>query len=158
MNEKKLRSRIRAWIIIFIIGLALSGITAFPIETELRFLATNFTSGTLGTWFNKIYSAVHDTNQRYPWLAYGTDWLAFGHMVIATAFIGVLKDPVRNVWIIQWGMIACVMVFPLAFIAGSIRDIPLYWRFVDCSFGFFGIIPLLLVYRDIRRLEVMQKQ
>jgi hypothetical protein len=141
--------------IIFITGLVLSGITAFPIEAELAFLAHHSTSlpAAVGNWINTVYLAVKDTNARYPYLSYGTDWLAFGHLVIAVAFFGPLKDPVKNIWIIQFGMIACVMVIPLAFIAGPIRHIPGYWRLVDCSFGGFGIIPLYLCYRDTRKLE-----
>jgi hypothetical protein len=158
MTEKQLKLRIRAWLVLFIVGLALSGITAFPIETELAFLVRQ--SGAfpaiVANWITAVYNAVHDTNSKYPYLAYGTDWLAFGHLVIATTFIGPLKDPVRNIWVLQFGMIACVMVFPLAFIAGPIRGIPVYWRFIDCSFGFFGIIPLWICYRDIRKLERLQ--
>lgn len=41
--------------------------------------------------------------------------------MIAIAFIGPLRDPVRNIWIIQWGMIACVLVIPLALLAGAAR-------------------------------------
>jgi len=98
MNEKQLQGRIRIWIILFIIGLALSGITAFPIETELAFLSqhSSIFPAALGHWLNTIYEAVKITNKNYPYLAYGTDWLAFGHLVIATAFIGPLKDPVKN--------------------------------------------------------------
>lgn len=160
MNENQLKRRIRTWIIVFIVGLALSGITAFPIETELKFLAghASIFPAAIAAWITTIYNAVHSTNQQYPYLAYGTDWLAFGHLVIATAFIGPLKDPVRNIWVIEFGMIACVMVLPLAFIAGPIRHIPVYWRCIDCCFGFFGIIPLWLVYRDIRKLEKLQKR
>ncbi len=110
----------------------------------------------LQQWIALIYNAVATTNKYYPYLAYGTDWLAFGHLVIAMAFIGPLKDPVRNIWIIQFGMIACVMVFPLAFIMGPIRHIPFFWQLIDCSFGFFGIMPLYICYRNIRALERMQ--
>ncbi|SCW70797.1 hypothetical protein [Mucilaginibacter sp. NFR10] len=109
-------------------------------------------------WLTNVYLAVKTTNQNYPYLAYGTDWLAFGHLVIAMAFVGPLKNPVKNIWIIEFGMIACVMVFPLAFIAGPIRGIPVYWRFIDCCFGIFGIIPLYIVYRDIKKLEKMINQ
>jgi hypothetical protein len=77
--------------------------------------------------------------------------------VIATIFIGPFINPVKNIWVIQFGMIACVMVFPLAFIAGPIRHIPFYWQLIDCSFGFFGIIPLWICYKEIRKLEKMQK-
>jgi len=156
-TEPELRKKIKTWVIVFIIGLVLSGVTAFPIETELAWLANNASvfPGFLQDWITEVYLAVKVTNQSYPYLAYGTDWLAFGHLVIAMAFIGPLKDPVKNIWIIQFGMIACVMVFPLAFIAGPIRDIPVYWRFIDCCFGIFGIIPLYIVYRDIKKLEVL---
>jgi len=158
MNEEKLKRRIRIWLIIFITGLALSGITAFPIETELACLSRHSSSfpAAIGDWISRVYLAVNDMNARYPYLSYGTDWLAFGHLVIAVAFLGPLKDPVKNSWVIQFGMIACVMVIPLAFIAGPIRHIPVYWRLVDCSFGVFGIIPLYICYRDVRKLENMQ--
>lgn len=143
---------------LFIIGLALSGITAFPIETELAFLSRHSDAfpTVLGNWINTVYTAVKASNAKYPYLAYGTDWLAFGHLVIAMVFIGPLINPVKNIWILQFGMIACVMVFPLAFIAGPIRHIPLYWRLIDCSFGFFGFFPLYICYGSIRKLERMQ--
>jgi hypothetical protein len=159
MNEKELRKRIKIWLWLFIVGLALSGITAFPIETELAFLSRHAGAfpDMLGNWINTVYLAVKTTNATYPYLAYGTDWLAFGHLVIATSFIGPLRDPVKNIWVIQYGMVACVMVIPLAFIAGPIRGIPVYWRLIDCSFGFFGIMPLYLCYKMIRKLEAAQK-
>ena len=155
MEQQRLKTTIRTWVIVFIIGLALSGITAFPLETEVGWMNDN--SGSLPPllqqWISIIYNAISVTNKNYPYMAYGTDWLAFGHLVIAMAFIGPLIDPVRNVWIIQFGMIACVMVFPLAFIAGPIRHIPFYWQLIDCSFGFFGFFPLFFCYRKIRKLE-----
>jgi hypothetical protein len=153
------RARIQLWLWIFIIGLVISGVTAFPLETELRAFA-NFihadaraaTSG-FAAWIVKVRDGLADTNAKYPFLAYGTDWLAFAHLVIAVAFIGPLRDPVRNVWVVQFGMIACAMVIPLALIAGEARAIPFGWRLIDCSFGVFGIVPLWICYREIRRLE-----
>jgi hypothetical protein len=158
-TEPELRKKIKTWVIVFIIGLVLSGVTAFPIETELAWFAGHASvfPGFLQSWITNVYLAVKTTNQNYPYLAYGTDWLAFGHLVIAMAFVGPLKDPVKNIWVIEFGMIACVMVFPLAFIAGPIRGIPVYWRFIDCCFGIFGIIPLYIVYRDIKKLEAMHR-
>jgi hypothetical protein len=82
---------------------------------------------------------------------YGTDWLAFGHLMIAIAFIGPLRDPVRNIWVVEFGMIACVLVIPAALICGFVRGIPFFWRLIDCSFGVFGIVPLYLAWRLIRR-------
>jgi len=107
----------------FIILLVLSGITAFPIQTELDLLSNyiGHGDGAMDRWFNKIHAAVVQTNLHYPYLAYGTDWLAFSHLVIAIAFWGPLKDPIKNKWVIEFGIIACIMVFPLALIAGHIR-------------------------------------
>lgn len=90
---------------------------------------------------------------RYPFLAYGTDWLGLGHLMIAVAFVGPIRDPVRNKWVVQLGMIACVVVIPLALICGPLRGIPTFWTPIDCSFGVLGFIPLLLAYRHIRALE-----
>ena len=158
-TEKQLKLKIRIWIFLFVIFLILSGITAFSIETELSFLVGHSSSFPefINKWIGVIYDSVKTTNTQFPFLAYGTDWLAFAHIVIATAFIGPLIDPVKNVWVIQFGMIACIMVFPLAFIAGPIRNIPFYWQLIDCSFGVFGIIPLYLVYRLINKLIILNK-
>lgn len=155
----KLLRKIRATIIFFMIALILSGITAFPLETELRWLL-QFRNGMpeeLGIFINRVYEALHDTNLQYPMLAYGYDWLAFAHIVIAMFFIGPLKDPVRNIWVIEWGMLACVAIIPLAFIAGAVRGIPFYWKCIDCSFGVLGIIPLYIVWRWIKQLEKCAK-
>ncbi|MBL0342230.1 MAG: hypothetical protein IPP71_15765 [Bacteroidetes bacterium] len=154
-TEQALRKSIRKWLIFFIVLLVLSGITAFPIETELSLLVGITENGpaNLHEWVKYVYAAIKETNKNYPFMAYGTDWLAFAHIVIAVAFIGPLKDPVRNIWIIQFGMIACMMVIPLALICGSIRNIPFFWQLIDCSFGVFGLIPLYLCYRNILKLE-----
>jgi hypothetical protein len=151
----KLLRKIRGTIIFFMIALVLSGITAFPLETELRWLLQfrNRMPVDLGIFINKVYEALHDTNLHYPMLAYGYDWLAFAHIVIAMFFIGPLKDPVRNSWVIEWGMLACIAIIPLAFIAGPVRGIPFYWKCIDCSFGVLGIIPLYIVWRWIKKLE-----
>jgi hypothetical protein len=85
-------------------------------------------------------------------MAYGTDWLAFAHIVIAVAFWGPLKDPMRNLWVVEFGMIACILVVPLALVFGPIRSIPPFWLMVDCSFGVFGIIPLWLARRGILKM------
>lgn len=155
LTPTQLRKRIKAWLILFIVFLVLSGVTAFPIETELGWLSkhSSWLPVYLENWVGTIYKAVRISNAQYPYLSYGTDWLAFAHVVIAVNFIGPLKDPVRNIWVIQFGMIACILIFPLAFIMGPIRHIPVYWQLIDCSFGIIGIIPLYLCYRNIRKLE-----
>src|SRR5258708_34956825 len=70
----------------------------------------------LAHWIVRVRDALRATNAAYPFMAYGTDWLAFGHFMIAVAFIGALRDPVRNVWLFTFGMIACVLVVPYALI------------------------------------------
>lgn len=137
------------------IALAISGITAFPVERELKWLLgfKNIMPSGLYNWLLHIYEGITATNERYPFLFYGFDWLAFAHLVIALLFIGPFRNPVKNIWVIEWGMIACIGVIPLAMIAGPIRGMPLYWRFIDCSFGVIGIIPLLICRKWIKQLE-----
>jgi hypothetical protein len=144
-------------LVFFIIALALSGITALPVETELRWLLQfgNFMPTVLTQYLTKVYIALLHTNQQYPFIAYGFDWLAFAHLVIATAFIRPLKDPIKNIWIIEWAMIACVGIIPLAAICGPIRQIPFYWSCIDCSFGVFGIIPLYFCGKWTKQLELL---
>lgn len=154
MKEKTLRHRIKICLWIVITGLALSGITAFPLESELAILKDHVNPGSLmGNWIDHIYHAIKATNTQFPWLSYGTDWLAFAHLVIAVVFVGPLRDPVKNIWVIHFGMIACIGVFPLAFIAGSIRGIPFFWQLIDCSFGVIGFVPLYLCHKYIGILE-----
>ena len=151
---------IRYWISFFITALVLSGLTAFPLATELRLLgewfhvdAPGISEGGLQWWFRTIRDGLNDTYEKYPWLGYGTDWLAFAHIVIAVFFVGPFRDPVRNVWIIQSGLIACAGVIVMAFVCGPIRGIPLYWQLIDSSFGVIGAIPLWRVLVLTRRLE-----
>lgn len=150
----KLLAKIRMLIIFFMIALVLSGVTAFPVETELRWLFSHpsLVPPFAEKWLQDVYAAIKDTNEKYPMLAYGFDWLAFAHLVIAMMFIGPLKDPLRNVWVIDWAMLACVAVFPLAFIAGPIRSIPMFHILIDCCFGVIGLIPLYICKRWINQL------
>jgi hypothetical protein len=149
---------IRLWLSIFILGLILSGVTAFPLERETDWL-TNLLAAhpVLPTgivlWIDRVHQALLDDSIRAPFLAYGTDWLAFAHLVLAVAFIGPFIDPACNKWVLQFGVIACAAVPLLAFIAGPIRGIPLPWRLIDTSFGLFGAIPLLICLHHVRALE-----
>lgn len=155
-----LKQQIRRLIWLFIICLILSGITAFPIETELNIAMQHLDvfPPILQKWLNLVYKGVSETKKNYPFISYGSDWLAFAHIVIAVAFLGPLKNPVKNIWIIQFGMIACVMIIPLALIAGPARGIPLFWQFIDCSFGVIGYIPLYICHNKIRLLELKLKK
>lgn len=155
INNRLLR-RIRTCIWLIIVGLSLSGITAFPIETELHWLTGIHHSSDpfhIHIWLMRVYQAVRGTNFQYPYLSYGTDWLAFAHLMLAILFWGALKDPVQNRWVIKFGIIASVCIFPLAFIAGDIRDVPVFWRLIDCSFGVVTLAILLPCYRMTDKLR-----
>jgi hypothetical protein len=166
-NDREAIRRIRFWLAVFMVGLVLSGLTAFPLVTETRWLAElaqtsaarPFAEWTgLLPWIERVSGALSATGSRYPFVAYGTDWLAFAHLVIAIAFIGPFVDPVRNKWVITFGLIACAGVIPLALIAGAVRGIPAGWRLIDCSFGVLGGIPLLICWRWIGVLERGREQ
>jgi len=153
-NIETTTRRIRFWLILFIIGLAASGLTAFPLEWEVGLLHRWITSPPeLAGWIDRVYEGLRVSYGLYPFLAYGTDWLAFAHLVIAVAFIGPVRDPVRNVWVIEFGMIACLLVFPLALIIGAVRGIPIFWQLIDCSFGAAGLLVLWPVWGMVKWLE-----
>ncbi|MDR2914829.1 MAG: hypothetical protein LBV74_08375 [Tannerella sp.] len=162
LKEKQLLLKIRLLTLFFIVALIGSGLTAFPLETELEIIcqllgvsieqpATTYTG--LQGWMAWIYEGVVYTKAHYPFLLYGTDWLAFAHIMIAVAFIGLYRRPVRNQWIIHWAMIMCASVIPAALICGAVREIPFYWQLIDCSFGIFGFIPLYILHRLVKNLE-----
>lgn len=158
-REQRLHARIQCLTWLFIGGLVFSGVTAIPLVWEADTLVRM--AGAMGAdsssppflWMEKVRDALHHVNANHPFLFYGTDWLAFGHFVIAIAFVGALRDPVRNRWLFRFGMIACVLVIPYAWVFGAFRGIPVWWRLMDCSFGVFGFIPLWLCARWCRELE-----
>lgn len=155
-----LRRRTKFLLLLFVIGLLLSGLTAFPLKAEVDFLQRVVGEGSatvswwpwMARWISFVHRGITETHQDYPFLFYGTDWLAFAHIMIAITFLGPLQDPVRNIWVIKFGMIACVSVIPLAMICGPIRGIPFFWRLIDCSFGVFGIVPLYIAWQYTRRI------
>jgi hypothetical protein len=150
---------IRRWLLVFMIVLALSGITAIPIERELSMGTTFFRDGSfIGDWLNQIFVAVKETGEKFPYLFYGYDWLAFAHVVIAIAFIGPYKDPVKNKWVIEFGTICCLLIIPFAMIVGYLRGIPFWWRLVDSSFGIVGLVPLGICYNKITEIESASRQ
>jgi hypothetical protein len=140
---------IRFYLFVVILGLIVGGATAIPLETELRLLSRYVEHPSIV----KVRDGLIDTYAKYPFIGYGTDWLAFGHFVIAIAFIGPWRDPAKNVWVVEFAMIACVLLIPFAFVMGELRGIPWGWRLIDSSFGVFGFIPLWLCRREIKMFE-----
>lgn len=152
----RLFTQIRYLTVLFIIVLLLSGITVFPLITELKFITNSnlFAEGsTIDLWLRKVLNGLEETQKQYPFIFYGFDWLAFAHIVIAFLFVGVYQHPVRNRWIVQWGIITCICILPLAFIAGSIRGIPFFHIVIDCLFGIVGLIPLFFIQNNINKLK-----
>jgi hypothetical protein len=165
VTERQRVRRARLWLAVFVCGLVVAGLTAFPLEFESRLVASwlegpgagfarHFPA--LAGWLEFAHQGLASSYGRYPFLAYGTDWLAFAHLTIAVAFAGPIRDPVRNKWVIEFGMIACILVIPLAVICGPLRGIPAFWTPVDVSFGVIGLVPLTLAYRHVRLLERQQ--
>jgi hypothetical protein len=151
--------RIRFCLAVVVFGLVVSGVTAFPLREELAvardvLAQLNVDDVLPGAvwWVNHVAEGLDATAVAYPFLAYGTDWLAFAHLLIAVAFVGPLIDPVRNVWVIVWGLLACAGIVPLAAIAGAVRGLPLGWQLIDMSFGVVAAVPLVLALVWTRRL------
>ena len=154
-------SRVRALVGLVIVGLVASGLTAFPLLRELNLLASLVTGVDgvtprfpalpgLTEWVLHVREGLTITYRDYPFMAYGTDWLAFGHLVIAAFFVLPFRDPVRYRGVLVVGVFACLGVIPLALICGPIRGIPFYWQLIDCSFGLLCLPPLLWALRKTR--------
>ena len=153
---------IRAWLVLFVVCLVLSGATAFPLVHELRWTESLLRALSvpehlpgLMDWIARVRDGLDATDERYPFVLYGTDWLAFAHLVIAVAFYGPYRVPGRNSGVVEFGMIACAGIVPLALICGPVRGIPFWWTLIDMSFGAFGVIPLYVVRKRIKRLEAL---
>jgi hypothetical protein len=157
MNKEK--QIIRNWLRVFILSLFISGFTAIPVEKELTYIINHFPfDGTIKGWLEEVLIGVQKTGKDYPFLFYGYDWLAFAHFVLAILFIGPLRNPVKNKWVIEFGIIACILIIPFALIAGHFRGMPFWWRIIDCSFGIIGLVPLIICLKNIKKLEVEEKE
>ncbi|MCP5531978.1 MAG: hypothetical protein H7A48_02275 [Akkermansiaceae bacterium] len=166
MDLTAMTRRFRIALVLFLVGLILSGVTAFPLLGEVRLLATwlgveevadpESLTG-LKYWIAHVHVGLEKTYESYPFVAYGTDWLAFAHLAIAVFFIGPLREPTKHDWILVSGIIACAGILPLALICGPLRGIPIYWRLIDCSFGVIGVLPLVYCLRLSRRMAAARQ-
>ncbi len=159
---ESLLRRYRLTLGVFVVGLILSGVTAFPLLTELLLLAEWFDIADaagyqnltgLQHWIAYVLFGLEQTYARFPFIGYGTDWLAFGHLCIAVFFIRPFSKPLESDWVLKCGLICCAAVIPLALIAGQVRGIPLYWRLIDSSFGVLGALPLLYCLKQTRLMR-----
>jgi hypothetical protein len=160
MSKEMLEMRIRALLVFFMVALVLSGLSAIPLEWGSTLLAQWFGTGTwfstfwpeMSQWIVRVHNGAMETGKLYPFLFYGNDWLAFGHVAIAISFIGPLRDPVKNIWVIEFGMITCLLVVPWALIFIPLRGVPLFWWPIDSAFGILGILPLWLARKYTLKL------
>jgi hypothetical protein len=151
----------RIWLVLFSTALIASGMTAIFAREGLRLLSPLFAQGSLlhtlwpsmSEWLSLVYLAVEELYDKYPFLAYGYDWLAFGHFIIAIPFLMAIRDPLRHSWVITYGISACLAVLPFAIVFGALRGIPLFWRGVDTLFGIGGLVVLLVLRSQLRALE-----
>jgi len=163
MSAPVLLRRYRISLGLFVFGLIASGLTAFPLLKEVRVLASwlGITAPErylelhgLQHWIAYVLFGLEQTYERFPFFGYGTDWLAFGHLAVAVFFLRGFLHPEDSDWVLKCGLACCVGVIPLALIAGSIREIPFYWRLVDCSFGVFGMLPLWYCLHLSKRIRL----
>jgi hypothetical protein len=164
-RRRILLRRTRIILVIFAVCLLAAGATAIPVGWELDVLAgllglpqdaDSQDHAGLAHWIAKVRRGVRETDARYPFIAYGFDWLAFAHVVLAVLFVGAIIDPGRNLLVITFGMIACILVIPWSFVFGHVRGIPFSWQLIDCAFGLVGIIPLWLARRYAIELSALK--
>ena len=161
MNTSNTLTYARIWLIFFSTALIVSGVTAIFAREGLQLLSPLFAQNStlhaiwpsMAEWLSLVHQAIDETYHKYPFLAYGYDWLAFGHFIIAIPFIIAVRDPRRYSWVITYGIIACLAVLPFAIVFGALRGIPFSWRVVDTLFGIGGLCVLLVLRRQLRNLD-----
>ena len=156
-KEKQLRRQIKMVIILTIIGLLLNGASAVPLRTEMNLLLSNSDSFPqfLRDWWVYVNQGVLETSDKYDFMRYGFDWLGFAHLLIAIAFIGPLRDPVKNQWVVQWGMIAAALSIAVAFGWERVRNIPVWWSFIDAGISYVAFVLLWICNRWIGQLKML---
>src|SRR5262245_43009780 len=117
---------------IFVFGLIVSGLTAFPLQWELHVLGSwlgiespaHFADyAGFRKWIAFVEHGLMTSYARFPFLGYGTDWLAFGHLALAIFFVRPMQHPMDSDWVLKCGLACCAGVVPLALVAGQIREI-----------------------------------
>jgi len=147
---------------IVVFGLFVSAVTVWPAVSELR-LAVDLVwgdaepAGVLHSFVLRAIEGLESVEAQYPFVFYAHDWLAFAHIVLAILFAGAIRDPVRNVWVVQCGLIMCVLIPVLAGICIPIRGLPLRWFWIDFAFAPAAGVPLWIALRDIKRAEAALK-
>ncbi len=154
-NSSTLQRRIKIAIVITIIGLLLNGISAVPLRTELNILLSNPDSlpKFLRDWWQYVDQGLNETSDKYNFMRYGFDWLAFAHLLIAIAFIGPLRDPIKNQWVVQWGMIASGLSVVVALVWERMRAVPFWWSLIDAGIALIAYLILWQCNKWINQLK-----
>ncbi len=145
-----------------VFGLFVSGVTVWPIVAELKAGVSMVwgdaePTGELHAFVVNTIEGLKTAETDCPFLLYGFDWLVFAHLMLAIMFAGAIKDPVRNKWIVQCGLIICALIPVLATVCIPIRGLPLIWILIDTAFAPAAALPLWIALRDIKRAEAEQK-
>ncbi len=144
---------------IVVLGLVLSGATIWPMEWELSTLIALLwgdapaTQGSVHAFLVRVLDSWRTVEQDSPFLLYGFDWLAFAHIMLAVLFAMTMRDPVRNIMVLRFGLVCCACVLVLAAVFIPLRGIPYAWMLVDMAFAPACALPLWLGLRDLQRLE-----
>ncbi len=155
---------VRAALAVFIAGLVFSGLTAFFLPWEVTGLLDIFfrrspeTIPFLAAEYEMLVSverALEYLESDCPQFFLGTDYLGFAHLILAVLFIGPLLDPVRNIWVIRFGIISSILVIPSAFLFGAVRGAPFVHYLIDSSFGAGALILLYIAHRETKRMQTM---
>ena len=159
MNPSK---RAKWMLSIVAFGLFMSGVTVWPVIWELKtFIRLVWGDGVptndLHGFIVRAIAGIESVKAEHPFLLYAHDWLAFAHIMLAVLFAGAIRDPVRNIWIVQCGLIMCASVPVLAGVCIPLRGIPMFWFWIDFVFAPAAALPLWIALRDIRFLERQAK-
>lgn len=150
------RARVMLGIVAF--GMLVSGVTVWPAVPGLK-LAVRLVwgsaeaTGVLHAFVLRAIEGLEHVQSDYPFMLYAHDWLAFAHIMLALLFAGAIKDPVRNIWIVQCGLVMCASIPLLAGICIPIRGLPSCWFWIDFAFAPAAAWPLWIALKDIRKAE-----
>lgn len=130
------------------------GLSVFPLDAILSRLLPwsdqHFPQATLTLFLKDIAEAYYYNLKHYPFMLYSLDWLGYAHLMIALVFIGPIRDPQRNIWVIQFGQLACLLTLPAIGLFGWLHQLPWQWSILDCSFGLIGFAILRYSQLQVR--------
>ena len=148
--------RPRIMLAVVALGLFLSGVTIWPWDLELRLVlaALDRLGGPepLVELLQSILTDMRRLRAEQSFVLYVADWLAYAHLVLTALFLMAMRDPVRNILVVRFGILCSLTVPILAVTCIPLRGIPLFWIAVDGSFA-LAAVPLWIALRDLKRLE-----